>query len=291
MELTAYLLSLNVDANIAHQWDFQMLRDIFDSLKLRRLGVLSLPKRDVAIVVIPARHHAGLEKQINKELNKIKRCIFFVMGDEEAEFDLSKIKHKNIEIWVQNPHMDKHNKYHKLGTGYPPHFKEQLKKIKEYPNKQTHVFFSGQNTHQRRHELIDVLKEMKKDNKNVDYVETKGFTQGLDSETYTKKMSETIIAPAPSGAVIPDSFRLFEALEAMAVPIADEKTPKGEVMPYWDWLFEEISPMPRVDDWNVLKSLYHEILENYNEIIQIQTSWYLLYKRKLKNKLKEQING
>ena len=75
----------------------------------------------MAIVAIAARHHAGYEDQINQELDKIGNCVLFLMGDEEADFDVEKIRKNNMHIWVQNPHMGKHDNYDRIGTGYPQH--------------------------------------------------------------------------------------------------------------------------------------------------------------------------
>ena len=130
----------------------------------------------------------------------------FLLGDEEAEFDVDSIQAKHI--WVQNPHLDKHDKYNRIGTGYPQHMKQYLENT-EYPEKIIDIFYAGQKTHQRREELSGELKLLRHKVK-IQSLDTEGFTQGMSHEDYYNSMSKAKIAPAPSGAVIPDSFRLFE---------------------------------------------------------------------------------
>lgn len=292
--MNCYLLSLNPDADITKQWDFGLVKDLLegklwrtpDWIDLEFKSVDKLSKDDTAVVVIPARHHKDLEDQINKQLNKINKVVLFLMGDEEAEFDVSKIDHPSIHIWVQNPHIGVHDKYHKIGTGYPQHMRECLE---DYQERVHNIFFAGQVTHQRRKELIDVLLDMQVHDKTIEIHATKGFTQGLNHKDYYKGMSTAKIAPAPSGAVIPDSFRLFEALETMCIPVADQKTPNGQTSEYWDWLFGEITPFPKVTDFNALRHITSELLDDYPRNLHHQTAWWIKYKRSLAYKLSEQL--
>lgn len=286
--MKAYLLSLNKNANIADQWDFGTLGDILKDCNINTESVNKLPHGDKAVVVIPGRHHAGLEAQVQKELDKLNHPVLFVMGDEEADFAIEKLDVPKSRTWIQNPHLGRHDEYNRLGTGYPQHMHDNLpNKV----NKKNDVYFAGQVTHQRRIELVAVLERLKRKGKDVSYKATKGFTQGLEPKEYYKRLSQARVAPAPSGAVIPDSFRLFEALECMAIPVADQRTPSGQVMEYWDWLFAEITPFPKITDWDVLPGILDEYLEDTETKVHKQTAWYLMYKRNLKHKLLEQLNG
>jgi len=281
----AYLLSLNRDANVANQWDYGFLKQFLDDNNFNIINTGSLPKDSKAIVVIPARHHKGVEDKINKQLANIDHVVLFLMGDEEADFDVTKITHKSIHIWVQNPHMDKHDKYNRLGTGFPPH----ITATKE--PKDIEVYFSGQVTHKRRVELTDILIDMSMSNKNVKVTRTKGFTQGEKPEDYYMFMSRAKIVPAPSGAVIPDSFRLFEALECMAIPVADEVSPSQTLNGYWDWLFMGDTPFPKIVEWDRLWGLIPELLEDWPRNVHQQTAWWIKWKRDFKHKVLEQLNN
>lgn len=284
-KMKAYLLSLNLGANIADQWDFGFLRDFLIDNNFDIENVKKIPNGDKAIVVIPARHHKGLEKKVSDQLDNLNSCVLFLMGDEEAVFDVKQVEHHNRHIWVQNPHIGVHDKYNKLGTGYPTHMKVTKK------DKDLTMYFAGQVTHKRREELTDIMIDMSMKDKTVRVTRTKGFTQGETPEVYYDYMSRAKIVPAPSGAVIPDSFRLFEALECMAIPLADERTADGTVMHYWDWLFGESTPFPHIIEWDVLFGLVPELLEDYPRNIHHITAWYIKYKRDFKLKVLEQING
>jgi hypothetical protein len=285
--MNAYLLSLNPKANISDQWDFGFLKDFLIDNDFTISNVKKLPKIDTAIVVLPARHHKDMEYLVNKQLANIKHVVLFLMGDEEADFVADLISHPSIHIWVQNPHMDIHDNYNRIGTGYPQHIHENVPKT--MPDKDVDVFFAGQVTHQRRVELIEGLNRVKHKYK-INIVETNGFTKGESKKDYYKHMSESRIAPAPSGAVVPDSFRLFEALECMSVVIADSKTPDGRVLEYWDWLFNEITPFLRTSDWGVLRDFIPEILDDYTNRLHKQTAWWIMWKRNFKYKVLEQLN-
>ena len=282
--MKAYILSLNREANLLDQWDFGFLLNFIEKNNFEIQDVSKLPKDETAIVALPARHHKGLEDQVNEQLANIDNPVLFLMGDEEAEFDVSKITNSK-HIWVQNPHPGKHDDYNKLGTGYPTHMGVKKK------DKDLDMYFAGQVTHDRRRELTDVMMDMSFDKKwDIHLVKTRGFTQGDPPDIYYDYTSRAKVMPCPSGAVIPDSFRFFEALESMAIPIADNKTPSGEVMNYWDWMFGN-NPIPQVVDWERLWGLLPELLEDYPRNMHQITAWYIRYKRDFKNKVLEQLNG
>lgn len=278
--MKAYILSLNKEANLAEQWDYGFLHDFLTGDLWKTYNwqdfdiqsVSKLPKDDRAIVAIPARHHKDLVNKLNKELSNIKRVVLFLMGDEEAEFPVDKLDHDNIVIWVQNPHIGVHDNYFKIGTGYPKHFKDE--KPKDMPNKNLAIFFSGQVTHDRRKELAEAIELSRY---TYEFHASEGFTQGYSPEDYYQKMAHAFYAPCPSGAVIPDSFRLFEALELMCVPIADQVTPDGTAMEYWDWLFGSITPFPKITNWFAMNDVIAD--NQYDDIIEKQTQWWISYKR------------
>lgn len=290
--MKAYILKLNKDANLLEQWDFGLIKDFLNGKLWKTanwtgfeiIEVKELPKDDKAIVLIAGRHHLGYEDEINKQLQKINKVVFFCMGDEEGLFNLSKIEHNNVSIWVQNADPNKHDNYFRIGTGYPARAEWQ----KEYIKKDIDIFFSGQITHNRRQAMQYALEtDLANYNKEINY--TAGFTQGFEPALYYDFISRSLLMPCPSGAVVPDSFRLFEALEGMSIPIADEVDPEAKINNYWDWLFNEITPFPKINDWNSLRAIADESLVNATELRHKITAWWLLYKRNLAYKIMEQI--
>lgn len=283
MMTKAYYLSLKPDTPCAGFWDQTFINDIIDSLEIERVEVRKLPKDQKAIVVIPARSHFDIANKVNKELAKIDKVVLICSGDEERVFPVDQIRHPNIKIWVQNPHPDKDEIYDKIGTGYAPH---DLKDT--VFNKDIDVFFSGQITHRRRLEMQRVIGDSIPDTWHINY--TEGFTQGFEPKEYFNLMSRAKIAPAPSGAVIPDSFRVFEALQTMAIPIADEVNPDGSIEGYWEWLFGETVKFPLLKKWESLSGYVDDILPNYTELVHRQTEWWINYKKKIRNRLRKQLD-
>lgn len=282
MQPEVYYLSVKDDVPCNSYWDYTIVADAFKYLRYKTNEVRTLPEVDSAVVVVPARHHSEAVAKINVELKKIKKVVLFLMGDEERQFPVDKIKHSDIEIWVQNPHPDKDDIYHRIGTGYAPH------DLSELPyGKTTDVFFSGQITHVRREFMQHYFEKYKQDNWRAYY--TDSFTAGFSPEEYFERMARARIVPAPSGAVIPDSFRTYEALQTMAVPIADEVNPKGTINGYWEWLFGGVVPFARIKDWKDLKGYSEDILEDWNSKIVDQTTWWLKWKRDFALKIKEQV--
>lgn len=286
--MRAYLLSFN-ESKVLDQWDSGMVLDLLQGNLWTPPGfpqfdiveVKEIPKYDKAVVVIPARHHAGEEDRINDNLKNIRHAVLFLIGDEEAVFDVSKIDLPSDRIWVQNPHPGKHDAYNKIGTGYPQHIKV------ERHEKTTDIFFSGQITHKRREEMVGNLKELKSQGYNVDLIETEGFTQGLEPIEYYKRMSQSKLAPAPAGAEIPDSFRLYEALECMCVAMADDRNSQDTISNYWSWLLDEEPPFIKIDAPDEVAGISVRVLNLWPKLMHKQTEWYIKYKRKLSYQLME----
>lgn len=294
--MNVYYLSLKPETPCNDYWDYGFVNDFINGNMRQPPGfpefvkheVSSLPQDDKAIVLLPARHHAGHEPQVNKELSKIGHVVLFLMGDEEGAFAVEQIDHPSIHIWVQNPHPGRHDAYNKLGTGYPPQSQEILPGL--YPNKERDVFFSGQVTHSRREYLKDSLHSAHEWGVDADLNYTEGFIQGFVPNEYYERMVKARVAPAPSGAIIPDSFRAYEALESMCVLMADERDPHGKIDGYWDWIFGEDCPFYKVKEWDNIIGWTKEAGQQWPENIHRQTAWWLRKKREFAYKILEQLN-
>jgi len=295
--IDVYYLSLKEETPHNGYWDYGFLNDFIEGRMwqppswtgFKTHEVKKLPQKNKAIVIVPARHHAEIADKVIAELQKINHVVLFLMGDEEADFPVEEIKHKSKHIWVQNPHPNRHDNFNKLGTGYPPACTTELAKYKY--KKDLNVYFSGQITHSRRIRMIEAMREYELFDKNTNINKTKGFTQGVSHKVYFDYMSKAKFVPCPSGAVIPDSFRLFESLEAMAVPIADEVNPTGTIESYWDWLFDEVCPFPKIKEWSQGKNYIIDNMDQYEQVSHRITAWWIRYKRNFAYKVLGQLNG
>ena len=167
--INAYLYSHDGKDYASDKWDYGLIKEIFDKYEINQIKVTKIPESEKAFVVIPGPQTAGNEELLSNELSKISRVVLFVNGDENARFDVDKISHPNIEIWIQYPHK-KHAAYNKMPIGVPQHLKENAP---EYKEKKYDVYFGGQITHQRRVELSHVMPTLK----NSLYGPTQGFSQ------------------------------------------------------------------------------------------------------------------
>jgi hypothetical protein len=276
-----YLYSFNEQGCAADKWDYGLLKEIFDKYEVEQIKVTSIPKSDRGFVVVPGPQNLGHEEDVNKEIQNLSRVVLFITGDEEGRFDITKINHPNAEIWIQYPH-EKHKEYNKLPIGVPQHLK---KMIPEYPSKDKDLYFGGQITHQRRQELANAMQSMP----NALLRPTAGFAQGDKPEDYYRILASTRIAPAPSGAVVIDSFRFFEAIEMLCLPIGDKVDPKGNTVEFYKNLFGYNIPVSHVTNWFNIKKLVPELLNQYPKNMHHVVAWWIKYKRDLGIKIMRQV--
>ncbi len=279
----AYIFSTNPLDSADGKWDYELLRLSFGRNHVEQIVVSSIPKDDRAFVVIPGQGNAGNEEQINKELANLNRAVLFITGDECALFNTNSIKHPNISIWVQYPHQ-KHEKYNRFFIGVPQHLKNNLP---DYPIKEYDIYFGGQITHQRRQELAKVMPAMK----NALYCPTEGFAQGDPPKEYYRKLSSAKIAPAPSGAQVIDSFRFFEAIEMLTLPIGDLKDPQGREINFYDYVNVKSVPVELTRDWRELSKIVQELMTDYPHNLHKIVCWWLKYKRDFAFKIMEDLNA
>jgi hypothetical protein len=278
-----YLYSFDEKDCASDKWDYGLLKEIFDKYNVEQIKVNSLPDVDRAFVVVPGPQNLGHEEDVNKELQKIGRLVLFVTGDEEGRFDITKISHPNADIWIQYPHK-KHKKYYKLPLGTPQHLKNS---VPEYTNKKYNIYFGGQITHSRRKQLSDAMKTLS----DALFKPTGGFAQGDHPKDYYANLTSARIAPSPSGAVIIESFRFYEALEMLSLPIVDLVDPQGNIISYYDFIFEGKIPIKSIKNWHSLNTVVPELLNNYPQNMHDAVCWWIKYKRDLGIKIMRQINA
>ena len=281
--INAYLYSHDGKDYASDKWDYGLIKEIFDKYEINQIKVTKIPESEKAFVVIPGPQTAGNENRLSNELNKISRVVLFVNGDENARFDVDKISHPNIEIWIQYPHK-KHSEYNKMPIGVPQHLKENAP---EYKEKEYDVYFGGQITHQRRVELSHVMPTLK----NSLYGPTQGFSQGDKPKDYYAKLASAKIAPCPSGAAVIDTFRFFESIELLTLPVADTINPKGIQTDFYKNMFGVNVPFNYVSNWNELNKLVPKLLDQYPNNMHQVVCWWIKQKRDLGIKIMRQINA
>jgi len=281
--INAYLYSHDGKDYASDKWDYGLIKEIFDKYEINQIKVTKIPESERAFVVIPGPQTAGNENRLSNELSKLSRVVLFINGDENARFDVDKISHPNIEIWIQYPHK-KHSEYNKMPIGVPQHLKDN---VPEYKEKEYDVYFGGQITHQRRVELSQVMPRLN----NSLYGPTKGFSQGDKPKEYYAKLASAKIAPCPSGAAVIDTFRFFESIELLTLPIADTLDPKGIQTNFYKDMFGTNVPFKNVSNWNELDKLVPRLLDHYPNNMHQVVCWWIKQKRDLGIKIMRQINA
>jgi hypothetical protein len=284
------------DAPSRGYWDQGMLEDIFSN-KMWRTGYeyIHVEAKEIplevrgAVIIFPARNQVEFADRLNEGLKNLDWVVLMLTGDEESAFPVEKIEHDNIEIWVMSPRPERHKDYHPLGTGYASHMRAALPPVA--PKKRIDWFFSGQITHDRRKALAEKAEQMLIHIPgHGEFNKSEGFTQGLPPETYAYKMAEAKVAPCPSGPETPDSFRLFEALEAGAIPIADAQPPREDFPDdYWNWFFGEEPPFPILRHYDHLQGYVEDMLELYPVKNNQVFAWWQSKKRQMALKVQHQI--
>lgn len=286
-------LNYNPEAIARGYWDDALMEDLFSEAIWRVPGAPLFehwrtepgdpwPDAEDVVVVIPGRHNAHFFEKINAALVRYKSVLFVFTGDEEALYPWDRISHPHRKVWAMGATSAKSRGVDRpLGSGYPPWFRDACKS--EAKIKGGGLFLSAQNTHDRRHECFAALEWIKDIQDRGDWFtdpiiinQTPGFTQGLSHSEYGMEMGAAIIAPCPAGPVSPDSFRLYEALEAGAIPIAD-----GCLPGYWEYVFGGPVPFPELVDWSDLATAAELILERPDWHMARVSAWWQLWKRKL----------
>lgn len=257
-------------------WDQTLLADLLDG-RLYPTGlhfdrVDGYPNTDGCCLIVPGRYWHGHESDITEAIERYTWVLAFRVSDEEDLLDPGKIDHPNIRWWVQTPHTGRDYGAARLfGVGYTPHLNDLPA---EPPTKDVPVFLAAQNTHKRRRQCFTHTRLIT----GAEVIETAGFTQGIDPADYAAAMTRAKVAPCPSGPVCPDSFRVWEALQAHTVPIADDITPAYDSRGYWHTVTPG-APFPILTDYNCLPGWCGDNVRAWPAPANRITAWWMRQKR------------
>ena len=278
-------------------WDNGLLESIFKTGEYRHHEDFEWKYQDKgAIVIINGRTHIEDKdyEDINADIAKLKWVLFIDTGDEEAVFQWRNIKHPRMRVWVMMPRINQHDDVsYYIPNGYRPETRDMLREI-GCQDKTQDWYFCGQKTHERREQCVAELEFFIDSGQfpNGKLVSTDHFgATDVDYKTYMSELSKTKIAPCPSGPESPDSFRLYEALEAGCLPIVDAFSTNNRSPGFWNYMFRGSVPFPIVDYWDTLNkdNLMSELLKGYPENANRCFAWWQLKKREIRFKLEDDI--
>lgn len=265
-------------------WDQAIIDDVVDNRLwptgyefTHHVDFDQAPVDGFAIVVVPARYHADDVDDINRRLAGFDGVLVILTSDEERLFPVEQLRHPNLRVWVQTPGPTDDPDYC-LPVGYTPHLRDHLADVGRLDR--ARWVYAGQVNHPRRKELVTELR--RRDDGTL--VESPGFTQGLGHAAYAAALAGARVAPCPSGPHTVDTFRLWEALEAGALPLVDSRTPAGDASWYWSLVAPELD-LPLVTEWHEFTERYAYLNATWPEHCNRLQSQWQRYKRKLAERL------
>lgn len=268
-------LSLKEGTPATGYYDHALITDLLSDPMFTKLE----ENDEGCIVILPGAYQADKIKEINKYLSKFLWVVLIVTSDEESKFPVEKIKHDNIKIYVQYPRQGRHDKYGKFPLGYTTETRKHLYNTEKYVD----FFFSGQITHKRREDCVKAIENKE----GGQIIKTEGFAQGLKQPAYMLTMCQAKVIPAPTGPESADTFRVYEALEAGAIPIADNVSMSG-TGDYWAYLLGGF-PFPTINDYSDLPGYIDDQLKDFQTKANKIQAWWIKFKRDLKYRLIEDV--
>lgn len=277
-------LSLHEGIHSRGPWDTGLLEQLFadriwpTGYEFRHHEVAEIPDGiDKAIVILPARHHVEDVAELNRQLGKLTAVVMMLMGDEEAIFPWKEIVHGNLRFWIQLPHPERHRDLFGsavfFGDGYKADTDEILATLPA--DRDLPWSFSGQVTNPRRLQAVDALMLALRKQPSAYMLRTPGFTQGAPRPEYLATLRRSKVAPAPGGPFTADTFRVFEALEAGCIPLADDRSATG-TGGYWRMLslLGGPPPFPIIDDWAGIEGVIELALGQWPQLANRSTAWW-----------------
>ncbi|MGF1524424.1 MAG: hypothetical protein ACFBSF_19050 [Leptolyngbyaceae cyanobacterium] len=184
------------------------------------------------------------------------------------------------------PTLSENSIFH-IPLGYTDRFaKTKKEKIPSMSERNYKWSFCGDSFKSDRNLMLKTLRNVQP---NFIY-EYRGFMgeQSLSGEDYWEVLTRSMFAPCPLGNVNIDTYRIFEVLEAKAIPII-LKGHTWQPYDYYASLFGR-HPIPTFQSWKSASIFLNEIsLESTEELAVRVSEWYKRFKTNLKVKIQEML--
>jgi glycosyltransferase involved in cell wall biosynthesis len=283
-------LSLH-EPEISHQsyWDQAMLRSAMDGAMWHTPGLPVFEHHDHfedlpdqaggCVVVVPARWHCDDVQRINRYMSKLGYVLVILTGDEESAFPWRELQHPKMRVWAQTPRADRHEGIDRVfGDGWPPRCRQLLATMgDEAARRELTWSFAGQINNPDREQCHSVLQARLEERHDGALKTTRVFGSGLPYDEYLRLLASSKVVPCPSGSFSPDSFRVFEALEAGCIPIVPAVAPNGG-SGYWPFLLGD-HPLPVINDWTQFDEICDGLVGDWPRTANRVFSWWQQHKR------------
>lgn len=238
------------------------------------------PEADGIILVTPG--HWRDATKLNEDIARYSWVLLIITSDEEGDCPFWQVDHPNVSIWKHTPlqHLP-FQPDRPLMLGWTP---GTVEANRTRPHKDLEWSFAGQDGppgNRRREQAVQVMRTM-----GGELIISEGFLQGLDRDAYFTLLRRSKVVPCPSGPNIPDTFRLYEALESGAVPIADATCPRGD-WGYWHRVFPSPPVFPILSDWLRLPEVVREWGDQFRRVGVL--AWWEQTKAEMRQRLEDDI--
>lgn len=265
------------------KWDAEFVKEMtrpFASMVSNSIQIWDKP----SVIVLPAGVHADAQHvgKVREELSHLERVVLVLTADEQCLFPVHQVKHAGVRVWRQTPRSSKDGDRF-FGYCLPP----DTELVHHVADRSIDVVFVGQVTHERRQQCFDAAHSL---GVKKLVLGTGGFTQGFPRSVYLKYLAESRIALCPAGAATPDTFRVYEALEAGCVPVVDALRPDTRSTGYWRLVYGEDCPLPRVTRWDEeLGSVVRKVLRDWDAWQLLVAAWWEERKQMMCDWMKEDV--
>lgn len=263
-------------------WDQELLTDVLDGRVWRTVTPVEwvhadqVPPGGGAVVVVPGA--SSSPERVHQLTAHLDWMLLVVTSDEERRFDHRGLVGPRRRVWLQYPRPGVDNADGYWPVGYAPGTRDAAAGAAGVARERRWCFM-GQVTHPSRVEAASVLRGVR----GGMLEPTTGFGEGLPHDEYVQHLAGARCAPAPAGPCSPDSFRVWEALEAGAVPVTEGGA-------FWRQLLGGDPPWPVVDGgWDPLSGHIDRVCANPYGGAQPQ-AWWLRYRRDLAYLLRDTVH-
>ena len=232
--------------------------------------------------------------EIATAIEELPWCLFLQTSDEQVALP-APTPRARLRHWLFSSRPGRPADRRVL-LGWPTGTREMIARLPRLPlaRRSHRWFFSGQVNHQARTEAVAALAG------RADGVlqPTGGFIRTVDGRpAFLEQLTRAAIAPCPGGWMTPETFRLYEALEAGCVPICSSEAPlwkPGERGDYWTHVLGEPPPFPAISDWTQIGRVIDELLADPVSLQRMAnrcSAWWLGYKRQVAIDLEDDLTA
>jgi len=259
-------------------WDSGLIASIIeDNPNFNEVNSKDNPVFDNVIVLVGKTD----KYRLRAYLEKTKQALVILMSDEDSAFDWEFCKLPHVKFWTQYHFRNKEGIKKRIPLGVPNRFKNY--EVKNLERKYS-VSFVGQVQNPHRQQCVEVIKSIP--NSFVHIASGFGGVNGLEYQDYLDILCQSEIVVCPSGSMCADSFRVYEAIECGALPIADANSPRDYIdFNYWQQCNFNVAS---VKSWKDLPDLIN--LTYMKEQREITANWWKHYKQVLRFDLETYFN-